>query len=62
MAAVVYKESGMNAEVSTVKISLRSIGEGEDTTTISEAFGGGGHCNASAFLLEENEFLSWKVL
>jgi oligoribonuclease NrnB/cAMP/cGMP phosphodiesterase (DHH superfamily) len=60
MAAVVYKEPGMDAEKSIVKVSLRSVGETEDTTLISQAYGGGGHCNASAFLLEETEFESWK--
>jgi hypothetical protein len=61
MAVVVYKEPGMAAEKNKVKISLRSVGENEDTTLISQTYGGGGHCNASAFLLEESEFLTWKT-
>ncbi len=60
MAVVVYKEADMDAEKNIVKVSLRSIGNSEDTTVISEKFGGGGHCNASAFLLDENEFETWK--
>jgi len=61
MAAVVYKEPGMDAEKSIVKVSLRSIGEEEDTTLISQAYNGGGHKNASAFLLDETELESWKT-
>jgi nanoRNase/pAp phosphatase (c-di-AMP/oligoRNAs hydrolase) len=41
-----------------VKVSLRSIGD-EDTTVVSEAYGGGGHRNASSFLLDAAEFEGW---
>ena len=44
-----YQEAGM-PDLTMYKVSLRSIGE-EDTTVISSAFGGGGHKNASSFLL-----------
>ena len=44
-----------------IKISLRSIGEDEDTTPVSQAHGGGGHRNASSFLMPAKEFASWKV-
>ncbi|CDP07998.1 unnamed protein product [Coffea canephora] len=43
-----------------LKISLRSI-ENEDTTQISQEFGGGGHRNASSFMLASTEFKKWKV-
>lgn len=44
-----YQEAGM-PDMTVYKVSLRSIGD-EDTTVISSAFGGGGHKNASSFLL-----------
>ena len=44
-----------------VKISLRSIGEDEDTTPVSQAHGGGGHRNASSFLMPAREFATWRV-
>ena len=43
-----------------VKCSLRSLGF-EDTTRISKAFQGGGHLNASSFLVETSVFESWVV-
>ena len=43
-----------------LKVSLRSIGE-EDTTVISEAYGGGGHRNASSFVLDAAEFEAWRA-
>jgi nanoRNase/pAp phosphatase (c-di-AMP/oligoRNAs hydrolase) len=43
-----------------IKVSLRSKGE-EDTTVISQAYGGGGHRNASGFTLPVTEFDSWVV-
>ncbi|KAK4525962.1 hypothetical protein GAYE_SCF18G3871 [Galdieria yellowstonensis] len=54
VAAVVYYVQDK------LKVSLRSIGEW-DTTKISEYFGGGGHRNASAFLISMDTFQSWKV-
>lgn len=44
-----YQEAGM-PDLTVYKVSLRSLPE-EDTTVISSAFGGGGHKNASSFLL-----------
>jgi nanoRNase/pAp phosphatase (c-di-AMP/oligoRNAs hydrolase) len=44
---------------SKYKISLRSVPE-EDTTVISQMFGGGGHKNASSFALDCSEFMQWK--
>ena len=41
-----------------LKVSLRSLGQ-EDTTVISEMFGGGGHRNASSFMIDKAEFDSW---
>ena len=46
---------------SQIKCSLRSIGEGEDSTVISEAYGGGGHRNASSFICSLAEFESWRA-
>lgn len=43
-----------------LKCSLRSTGS-EDTTTISKAFGGGGHLNASSFVITASEFNDWKA-
>ncbi|XP_058090526.1 uncharacterized protein LOC131236960 isoform X3 [Magnolia sinica] len=43
-----------------LKISLRSVGN-EDTTPISQKYGGGGHQNASSFMLSSAEFEKWKV-
>lgn len=44
-----------------IKVSLRSIGKDEDTTPVSQAHGGGGHRNASSFLMPASEFARWKV-
>ena len=41
-----------------IKVSLRSIGD-EDTTAVSQAFGGGGHRNASSFVTETAVFERW---
>lgn len=41
-----------------IKVSLRSIGN-EDTTAVSQAFGGGGHRNASSFVTDTAVFESW---
>lgn len=51
---------GNLAERGMLKVSLRSIGE-EDTTVISEAYGGGGHRNASGCTMPLSEFDSWVV-
>lgn len=45
---------------SRIKCSLRSLGE-EDTTPISEYFGGGGHRNASSFICGTDEFECWRA-
>ncbi|XBH63761.1 uncharacterized protein [Aegilops tauschii subsp. strangulata] len=59
IGAVVYKVPELNND-EMLKISLRSL-EQEDTTSISQEFGGGGHRNASSFLLSVAEFERWKV-
>ena len=41
-----------------VKVSLRSMGD-EDTTVVSQAFGGGGHQNASSFVTDSAVFECW---
>lgn len=54
VAAVVYSVQDK------AKVSLRSIGDW-DTTEISQHFGGGGHRNASSFVVSWETFQSWKV-
>lgn len=60
IGAVVYRVPELEND-QLLKISLRSV-ESEDTTLISEEFGGGGHRNASSFMLSAEEFNRWKVL
>ncbi|OEL24177.1 hypothetical protein BAE44_0014804 [Dichanthelium oligosanthes] len=59
IGAVVYKVPELNND-QMLKISLRSL-EQEDTTSISQEYGGGGHRNASSFMLSITEFDQWKV-
>ncbi|KAK7314731.1 hypothetical protein VNO77_33259 [Canavalia gladiata] len=59
IGAVVYKVPELEND-QRLKISLRSV-DNEDTTTISQEFGGGGHRNASSFMLIADEFEKWKV-
>ncbi len=48
------------AERNLIKVSLRSKGD-EDTTVISQAYGGGGHLNASGCTMPLVEFDTWVV-
>lgn len=59
IGAVVYKVPELKND-QLLKISLRSI-DLEDTTLISQKYGGGGHRNASSFLLSADEYIKWKV-
>ncbi|KAL7613917.1 hypothetical protein Lser_V15G04927 [Lactuca serriola] len=59
IGAVVYRVPELKDD-EILKISLRSI-EDEDTTVISQKHGGGGHRNASSFMLKCGEFEQWKV-
>lgn len=59
IGAVVYKVPEINND-NMLKISLRSL-DSEDTTSISQEYGGGGHRNASSFMLTCDEFERWKV-
>ncbi|KAJ0106181.1 hypothetical protein Patl1_19508 [Pistacia atlantica] len=59
IGAVVYRVPELEND-KLVKISLRSV-ESEDTTPVSQEFGGGGHQNASSFMLSAAEFELWKV-
>ncbi|XP_054778594.1 uncharacterized protein LOC129286636 isoform X2 [Prosopis cineraria] len=59
IGAVVYKVPELGND-NMLKISLRSLGN-EDTTPISQEFGGGGHRNASSFMLSSEQFEQWKV-
>lgn len=58
IGAVAYKAEDVDGDL--VKVSLRSI-EGEDTTKISQAYGGGGHAGASSFMISKKTFDGWKV-
>ncbi|KAK9048738.1 hypothetical protein SSX86_032296 [Deinandra increscens subsp. villosa] len=58
IGAVVYRVPELNDD-QILKVSLRSI-ENEDTTAISQKHGGGGHRNASSFMLTSQEFEQWK--
>lgn len=60
MAAVAYVEAAMG-DATKIKVSMRSIGEEEDTTPISEAYGGGGHRNASSFICDVTEWERWRA-
>ncbi|KAK2969823.1 hypothetical protein RJ640_023552 [Escallonia rubra] len=59
IGAVVYRVPELDND-QVLKISLRSVGS-EDTTRISQKYGGGGHRNASSFMLSSAEFEQWKV-
>ncbi|KAL2892383.1 hypothetical protein RDABS01_008292 [Bienertia sinuspersici] len=59
IGAIVYKVPESEND-QMLKISLRSV-KSEDTTPISEKFGGGGHRNASSFMLGLPEFEAWKI-
>ncbi|XP_050218808.1 uncharacterized protein LOC126669393 [Mercurialis annua] len=59
IGAVVYRVEQL-ANEQVFKISLRSL-PNEDTTRISQKFGGGGHRNASSFMMNVSEFEKWKV-
>ncbi|KAI3724623.1 hypothetical protein L2E82_36406 [Cichorium intybus] len=60
IGAVVYTVPELKDD-EILKISLRSL-ENEDTTFISQKHGGGGHRNASSFMLKCHEFEQWKVV
>lgn len=60
IGVVAYIEEAMG-DRSKMKVSLRSVGD-EDTTDISQAFGGGGHRNASSFIVDTIEFESWIMM
>ncbi|KAL0356403.1 UNVERIFIED_CONTAM: hypothetical protein Sradi_4087200 [Sesamum radiatum] len=59
IGAVVYSVPELDND-QLLKISLRSISY-EDTTPISQEYGGGGHRNASSFMIRTAEFQRWKV-
>ncbi|XP_039137987.1 oligoribonuclease NrnB isoform X1 [Dioscorea cayenensis subsp. rotundata] len=59
VGAVVYRVPELKNN-QLLKISLRSLGS-EDTTIISKKYGGGGHQNASSFMLSCEEYERWKV-
>jgi hypothetical protein len=61
VGVVVYEEAGLGSEKATTwKVSLRSL-DTYDTTPFSRLYGGGGHANASSFLMEKAVFDQWHV-
>ncbi|XP_047167963.1 uncharacterized protein LOC124836800 isoform X3 [Vigna umbellata] len=58
IGAVVYKVPELEND-QLLKISLRSE-KNEDTTPITQEFGGGGHRNAGSFMLTADKFEQWK--
>ncbi|XP_022639711.1 uncharacterized protein LOC106765373 isoform X3 [Vigna radiata var. radiata] len=59
IGAVVYKVPELEND-QLLKISLRSE-KNEDTTPITQEFGGGGHRNAGSFMLTADKFEQWKL-
>ncbi|KAK3415039.1 hypothetical protein EUGRSUZ_H00613 [Eucalyptus grandis] len=59
IGAVVYRVPELEND-QLLKVSLRSL-DSEDTTHISQNFGGGGHRNASSFMISSAEYEQWKV-
>eukprot|EP01119_Soliformovum_irregulare_P022049 TRINITY_DN7462_c0_g1_i2.p1 TRINITY_DN7462_c0_g1~~TRINITY_DN7462_c0_g1_i2.p1 ORF type:complete len:293 (-),score=56.00 TRINITY_DN7462_c0_g1_i2:25-903(-) len=59
MGAIVYSDD-LVKDVTKWKISMRGLA-GEDTTTISQKYGGGGHAGASSFLLDKEIFKTWRL-
>ncbi|KAF8398828.1 hypothetical protein HHK36_014690 [Tetracentron sinense] len=59
IGAIVYRVPELEND-QLLKISLRSV-DIEDTTPISQEYGGGGHRNASSFMLGSAAFEGWKV-
>jgi len=56
---IAYEEKGMGNDAQIMyKVSLRSLGE-YDTTPYSRQYGGGGHRNASSFVISKDIFSSW---
>ncbi|GAQ78661.1 hypothetical protein KFL_000170070 [Klebsormidium nitens] len=58
IGAIAYEEPGLE-DPTLVKVSLRSKGD-EDTTVISQVYSGGGHKNASSFIVQRTLFDSWR--
>jgi oligoribonuclease NrnB/cAMP/cGMP phosphodiesterase (DHH superfamily) len=59
IGALCYEEAGMENADKNYKVSLRSVEE-EDTTVVSKHFGGGGHKNASSFMIAKEQWTEWK--
>lgn len=60
---ILYREPSMKGDEDDgrIKCSLRSIGD-VDTTVMSTHYGGGGHKNASAFMMPDTQtVMSWKL-
>jgi nanoRNase/pAp phosphatase (c-di-AMP/oligoRNAs hydrolase) len=57
MGLLAYKMEGLTDKY---QVSLRSNGS-EDTTAISQLYGGGGHLNASGFSIAATELDNWKI-
>ena len=57
---VAYREKEMSDAGPIIKVSMRSKGD-EDTTVLSQEYGGGGHKNASSFMIKGEEFKMWRI-
>ncbi len=60
VGVIAYREGGME-DAAAIKLSLRGRGEEVDTTSISQAFGGGGHRLASSCIVAMEAFETWKA-
>ncbi len=62
IGAVCYEEKGKSVVDGdkNYKVSLRAVLD-EDTTAIAKCYGGGGHKDASSFILPREEWGTWKT-
>lgn len=58
VGVVAYEEPAVEGPRGLIKVSVRSKGE-EDTTVISQHYGGGGHKNASSCMVPLTEWEAW---
>jgi nanoRNase/pAp phosphatase (c-di-AMP/oligoRNAs hydrolase) len=62
IGAICYEEKGKSVVDGdkNYKVSLRAVLD-EDTTVIAKCYGGGGHKDASSFILPRDEWATWKT-
>lgn len=56
-----HTQSDMPHKDTAIKVSLRSV-DGYDTSTVSGAFGGGGHAAASSCVVPRAELDAWREM